>query len=243
MKKSVIGIPKTIDNDIVLLDKSFGFESAVSEAVKVINCAHAEAKGAPNGIGIVKLMGRDSGFIAAYASLASSEANFVLIPEVPLVVDGPNGFLEVLRKRIVERGHAVIVVAEGAGQTLFEGDAGRDASGNKLHNDIGKYLRDRIKADMKEHNVECTIKYIDPSYIIRSIPANAYDNAYCSHLAHNAVHAGMAGKTGMLVAMCHRAHVHLPLSLIANKRKKVNVTSELWRGVLECTGQPVSWGE
>lgn len=243
LKKSVIGIPKTIDNDIVLLDKSFGFESAVSEAVKVINCAHAEAKGAPNGIGIVKLMGRDSGFIAAYASLASSEANFVLIPEVPLVIDGPNGFLSVLRKRIVERGHAVIVVAEGAGQNLFDGDAGRDASGNKLHNDIGKYLRDRIKADMKEHNVDCTIKYIDPSYIIRSIPANAYDNAYCSHLAHNAVHAGMAGKTGMLVAMCHRAHVHLPLSLIANKRKKVNVTSELWRGVLECTGQPVSWGE
>ncbi len=243
LKKSVIGIPKTIDNDIVLLDKSFGFESAVSEAVKVINCAHVEAKGAPNGIGIVKLMGRDSGFIAAYASLASSEANFVLIPEVPLVLDGPHGFLEALRKRIRERGHALIVVAEGAGQTLFNEEAGRDASGNKLHNDIGKYLRDRIKADMKEHEIDCTIKYIDPSYIIRSIPANAYDNAYCSHLAHNAVHAGMAGKTGIIVAMCHRAHVHLPLSLIANKRKKVNVTSELWRGVLECTGQPLSWGK
>ncbi len=243
LKKSIIGIPKTIDNDIVLLDKSFGFESAVTEAVKVINCAHVEAKGAPNGIGIVKLMGRDSGFIAAYASLASSEANFVLIPEVPLVLDGPNGFLEVLRKRIVERGHALIVVAEGAGQTLFDKEAGRDASGNKLHNDIGKYLRDRISADMKEHNVECTIKYIDPSYIIRSVPANAYDNAYCSHLAHNAVHAGMAGKTGMLVAMCHRVHVHLPLALIAHNRKRVNVQSELWRGVLESTGQPVAWGE
>lgn len=242
LKKSVIGIPKTIDNDIVLLDKSFGFESAVSEAVKVINCAHVEAKGAPNGIGIVRLMGRDSGFIAAYAALASSEANFVLIPEVPLVLDGPGGFLEALRERIVSRGHALIVVAEGAGQTLFEKEAGRDASGNKLHNDIGLYLRSRISEYMKEHKIETTIKYIDPSYIIRSIPANAYDNSYCSHLAHNAVHAGMAGKTGMLVAMCHRVHVNLPLALIANKRKKVNVTSELWRGVLECTGQPVSWG-
>jgi len=242
LKKSVIGIPKTIDNDIVLLDKSFGFESAVSEAVKIINCAHVEAKGAPNGIGIVKLMGRDSGFIAAYAALASSEANFVLIPEVPLVLDGENGFLEVLRRRITSRGHALIVVAEGAGQTLFDKEAGRDASGNKLHNDIGQYLRERISADMKAHDIDCSIKYIDPSYIIRSIPANAYDNAYCSHLAHNAVHAGMAGKTGMLVAMCHRVHVHLPLSLIAHKRKKVNLMSELWRGVLESTGQPVSWG-
>jgi len=242
LKKSVIGIPKTIDNDIVLLDKSFGFESAVSEAVKIINCAHVEAKGAPNGIGIVKLMGRDSGFIAAYAALASSEANFVLIPEVPLVLDGENGFLEVLRRRITSRGHALIVVAEGAGQTLFDKEAGHDASGNKLHNDIGQYLRERISADMKVHDIDCSIKYIDPSYIIRSIPANAYDNAYCSHLAHNAVHAGMAGKTGMLVAMCHRVHVHLPLSLIAHKRKKVNLMSELWRGVLESTGQPVSWG-
>ncbi len=242
LKKSIIGIPKTIDNDIILLDKSFGFESAVSEAVKVINCAHVEAKGAPRGIGIVKLMGRDSGFIAAYASLASSEANFVLIPEVPLKLDGPNGFLAKLRERITTRDHAVIVVAEGAGQDLFkDADLGTDASGNKRHSDIGKYLRDRINADMKEHGIETSIKYIDPSYIIRSIPANAYDNAYCSHMAHNAVHAGMAGKTGMIVAMCHRAHVHLPLSLIAKGRKKVNVTSELWRGVLECTGQPVSW--
>ena len=243
LKKSVIGIPKTIDNDIVLLDKSFGFESAVSEAVKVINCAHAEAKGAPNGIGIVKLMGRDSGFIAAYASLASSEANFVLIPEVPLVLDGPEGFLEALRKRIIGRGHAVIVVAEGAGQTLFDKDAGRDASGNKLHHDIGNYLRERIQEDMHEHNIPCTIKYIDPSTITRRIPANAYDIPYGSPLAHTAGTAGMGGKPGMLVAMCHRVHVPLPLSLIANKRKKVNVTSELWRGVLECTGQPLSWGE
>ena len=242
LKKSVIGIPKTIDNDIVLLDKSFGFESAVSEAVKVINCAHAEAKGAPNGIGIVKLMGRDSGFIAAYASLASSEANFVLIPEVPLVLDGPEGFLEALRKRIIGRGHAVIVVAEGAGQTLFDKDAGRDASGNKLHHDIGNYLRERIQEDMHEHNIPCTIKYIDPSYIIRSIPANAYDNSYCSHLAHNAVHAGMAGKTGKPVAVGPRGHVALPPSPIADKRQKVNVTRALLRGVVAGPGQPPSWG-
>lgn len=242
LKKSIIGIPKTIDNDIILLDKSFGFESAVSEAVKVINCAHIESKGAPRGIGIVKLMGRDSGSIAAYAALASSEANFVLIPEVPLKLDGPNGFLAKLRERITSRDHAVIVVAEGAGQDLFKDiNLGTDASGNKRHADIGKFLRDRIGEDMKKHGIETAIKYIDPSYIIRSIPANAYDNAYCSHLAHNAVHAGMAGKTGMIVAYCHRAHVHLPLSLIAQGRKRVNVTSELWRGVLECTGQPISW--
>lgn len=243
LKKSVIGIPKTIDNDIELLDKSFGFESAVSEATKIINCAHAEAKGAPNGIAIVRLMGRDSGFIAAYAALASSEANFVLIPEVKFVLEGKNGFLEAVRDRVLNRNHAVIVVAEGAGQDLFSSDAGHDASGNKLHNDIGLFLRDRIKEDFKAHGEDCTIKYIDPSYIIRSIPANAYDNSYCSHLAHNAVHAGMAGKTGMLVAMCHRVHVHLPLSLIAHKRKHVNPASELWRGVVECTGQPAVWGE
>ncbi len=242
LKKSIIGIPKTIDNDIIILDKSFGFESAISEAVKVISCAHVEAKGAPHGIGIVKLMGRDSGALAVYASLASSEANFVLIPEVPLKLDGENGFLAAIRRRMNTKDHAVIVVAEGAGQDLFmKTDLGADASGNRKYNDIGKFLRDCISADMKKNGIDATVKYIDPSYTIRSVPANAYDNAYCSHLAHNAVHAGMAGKTGMIVAMFHRAHVHLPLSLIARGRKRVNTASELWRSVLECTGQPNSW--
>ncbi len=242
LKKSIIGIPKTIDNDIIILDKSFGFETAISEAVKIIDCAHVEAKGAPRGIGIVKLMGRDSGAIAAYAALASSEANFVLIPEVPLKLDGEKGFLEVLRKRITTSDHAVIVVAEGAGQDLFkENNLGADASGNRKYNDIGKFLRDKITSYMKEHGIPVSVKYIDPSYTIRSVPANAYDNAYCSHLAHNAVHAGMAGKTGMIVAMFHRVHVHLPLALIAKGRKLVRESSELWRGVLECTGQPAHW--
>ncbi len=242
LKKSIIGIPKTIDNDIIILDKSFGFESAISEAVKVIGCAHVEAKGAPHGIGIVKLMGRDSGAIAAYASLASSEANFVLIPEVPVKLDGEKGFLAALRKRITTSDHAVIVVAEGAGQDLFmKKDIGEDASGNRKYNDIGKFLRDTIIADTKAHGIDATVKYIDPSYTIRSVPANAYDNAYCSHLAHNAVHAGMAGKTGMIVAMFHRVHCHLPLALIARGRKCVDPTSELWRGVLESTGQPAAW--
>ena len=203
-RKSVIGIPKTIDNDIMYLDKSFGFETAFAEAVKGVSCAHVEAICANNGIGLVKLMGRESGFIACYATLASQQVNFCLIPEVHFELDGPNGFLEALRCRIALRKHAVIVVAEGAGQSLLSTDsAGNDASGNPRLGDIGSFLRDEISHFFQSRNVAMTLKYIDPSYAIRSVPASPQDNVYCTILAQNAVHAEMAGKTNMLVGRWH----------------------------------------
>lgn len=238
LKKVVIGIPKTIDNDITHLDKCFGFETAFAEAVNTLNCAHIEALGAMNGVGLVKLMGRDSGFIACYASLASSLVNFTLIPEVRFELEGQRGLLEALRYRLAKRHHAVIVVAEGAGQHLLQESAGRDASGNVLHGDIGFFLKDRIADFFKERKMEATVKYIDPSYTIRSVPASPQDNVFCSRLAQHAVHAAMAGKTAMLVGRWHGTFVHLPLELVTNGRRKVDPLGELWHAVLENTGQP-----
>ncbi len=238
LKKSVVGIPKTIDNDIRYLDKSFGFETAFDAAVQAVNCAYVEATGAVNGVGLVKLMGRDSGFIACYAAIAGSNVDYVLIPEVEFNLEGDAGLLESLRHRLMKRGNAVIVVAEGAGQHLMQTSDATDASGNKRYSDIGPFLKDKITAFFKERRTEVNIKYIDPSYIVRSVPANAQDNVYCSRLAQSAVHAAMAGKTNMLVGRWHGSFVHLPLELVIHGRRKVDPTQELWHSVLECTGQP-----
>ena len=237
LKKAVVCIPKTIDNDIMYVDKCFGFETAVAEAGKIISCAHAEASGALNGIGLVKLMGRDSGFIACLATLACAEVNYVLIPEVPFTLEGTNGLLEHLRKRLIQRKHAVIVVAEGAGQDLCA-ESGTDASGNKKMGDIGIYLRDKISAHFKEKKIETTLKYIDPSYTIRSVPASTQDNVYCSRLAQHAVHAAMAGKTAMVIGRWHGSYVHMPIDLVTHGRRKVDPNGELWQAVIEISGQP-----
>mgnify|MGYP001037860686 FL=1 len=242
LKVGVIGIPKTIDNDLVLIQKSFGFDTAISEAVKTIQCAHVEAKGAPMGVGLVKLMGRQSGHIAASAALAQGDANFVLIPEEPFDLDGPKGFLRQLEKRLIARYHAVIIVAEGAGQNLFarKGPVRRDASGNIRLNDIGVFLKDRIEEYFRKKKVEINLKYIDPSYIIRSVSANASDSILCGVLAQYAVHAGMAGKTGMLVGLVNDAYVHLPFRAVAAQRKNIDPRGNIWMLVLESTGQPLS---
>ena len=242
LKVGVIGIPKTIDNDLVLIQKSFGFDTAISEAVKTIQCAHVEAKGAPMGVGLVKLMGRQSGHIAASAALAQGDANFVLIPEEPFDLDGPQGFLRQLEKRLIARNHAVIIVAEGAGQNLFarKGPVRRDASGNIRLNDIGVFLKDRIEEYFRKKKVEINLKYIDPSYIIRSVSANASDSILCGVLAQYAVHAGMAGKTGMLVGLVNDAYVHLPFRAVAAQRKNIDPRGNIWMLVLESTGQPLS---
>jgi 6-phosphofructokinase 1 len=239
LRKSVIGIPKTIDNDIVYLDKSFGFDTAFAEAVKVVSCAHVEAVGAMNGVGLVKLMGRHSGFISCYATLAGQHVNYCLIPEVPFGLDGPSGLLEVLRYRLAQRKHAVIVVAEGAGQDLMNINASEtDASGNVRLGNIGEFLKTRITEFFKKRKIELNLKYIDPSYTIRSVAASPQDNAFCLRLAQNAVHAGMSGKTGMLIGQWHNTLVHIPFDLVTKGRSKVDPTGDVWQAVLECTGQP-----
>jgi len=247
MKISVIGIPKTIDNDIPFISRSFGFDTAVSKAIEAIRCAHTEATGAYNGIGMVKLMGRESGFIAAEASLSLKEVNFVLIPEDPFELEGENGLLNNLRLRLKDRGHAVVVVAEGAGQDICSAEMGldgqqvTDASGNPVLGDICGLLQDHIKEYFKKRDMELTLKFIDPSYIIRSVPANSSDRVYCGFLGQNAVHAAMAGKTYMVVSKLQDRYVDLPLDLVTQRqRRKLDTTSNYWRAVLESTGQPLS---
>ena len=238
LKISVVGIPKTIDNDIYMVSRSFGFDTAVDVATQSIRAAHNEARGYPNGIGLIKLMGRHSGFIAAAASLAQQDVNFVLIPEVDFDIDGPGGFLATLEKRINLRGHAVIVVAEGAGQKMFENiENCHDKSGNIKLQDIGIFLKDAIISYFKEKKIDISLKYIDPSYIIRSLPANSNDHVFCSFLGRDAVHAAMAGKTKLLIGHWNNHFVHVPMEASAGKRKKVNPVGKLWHGILESTGQ------
>jgi 6-phosphofructokinase 1 len=239
LRKSVIVIPKTIDNDIPLVARSFGFDTAVEIATEAIRAAHTEALGAPNGIGVVKLMGRYAGFVAANAALALREVNFVLIPESDFDMEGEQGLLANLEDRLSNRGHAVILVAEGAGQKFFKDeDLPRDPSGNVKPGDIGTYLSDRIKEHLAGKKIEVNLKYIDPSYMIRSMAANYNDRIYCGFLGQNAVHAGIAGKTAMLVSRWHGHYVHVPIKATVGRTKEVDLDSPLWRSVLESTGQP-----
>jgi 6-phosphofructokinase 1 len=235
LRLSVIGIPKTIDNDVSFVQKTFGFETAVSEAKRATLAAHAEALGARNGVGLVKLMGRDSGFIAAYTALADNNVNFCLVPEVPFTLDA---LVASLRERLERRGHAVIVVAEGAGQDLASSSGDRDRSGNLRYGDIGVFLRDAIKDHFATIGIEINVKYIDPSYTIRSVPANPHDSAFCLLLGHNAVHAGMAGRTGMVVGFWNHRITHVPIPLAVLERKKIDPRGSLWSSVLASTGQP-----
>jgi 6-phosphofructokinase 1 len=241
---SVVGIPKTIDNDIHFIDRSFGFESAVDAAVEVIRGAHVEATGAMNGIGLVKLMGRHSGFIACHAAIASTDVDAVLIPESPVELEGDGGFLELLEQRLRRNAHAVLVVAEGAGQELCAG-GGRetltDPSGNVRLNDVGIVLRDRLLQHFRRRSLDVTLKYIDPSYHIRSVPASSNDSVYCWNMARNAVHAAMAGNTEVLIGRWHGRFVHVPMPLATRFRKQVDVNGDLWMSVIESTGQPVRW--
>ena len=238
LKISVISVPKTIDNDIFLVSKSFGFDTAVDVATLAIKAAHNEAEGYPNGIGLIKLMGRYSGFIASTVVLSQQDVNYVLIPEVDFDLDGPKGLLTSLERRLETRRHAVIVVAEGAGQKFFEGQHDeKDPSGNVRLKDIGLFLKETIMKHFRALNIDISLKYIDPSYIIRSLPANANDRAFCSVLGRDAVHAGMAGKTRLLIGHWNNQFVHIPMSASVGKRKQVDPEGKLWRSVLEATGQ------
>ena len=238
---AVVGIPKTIDNDLSFVEKSFGFETAVARATEAVFAAHQEAHSAINGVGLVKLMGRESGFVAAHTAIASQEANYVLIPEVPFRLKGGGGFLEHLEQRLVKRNHAVIVVAEGVGQDLFEKQEISDASGNQKLADIGLYLKEEIIRHFKALDRPINLKYIEPSYIIRSSAAIPSDGLYCNRLGTNAVHAAMAGKTAVLVSLLNSYFVHIPMALSTQTRNYVDPESSLWRDVLEATGMPLAW--
>ncbi|HOJ60728.1 MAG TPA: ATP-dependent 6-phosphofructokinase [bacterium] len=238
---AVIGVPKTIDNDVLFVEKSFGFETAYSVATTVLLSAHAEAVGACNGIAIVKLMGRESGLLTATAAVASGEVNFTLVPEVPFDLDPPNGFLAALERRILKRHHALVVVAEGAGQDLItkgSAERERDASGNPKLADIGGFLQERVKTYFKDRGIEAVVRYIDPSYMVRSLQAFPSDRMYCLRMAHAAVHAAMSGRTGMLVGSWKSQLTHVPIEAVVTGRKSLDPESDLWLSVLESTGQP-----
>lgn len=241
---AVVGIPKTIDNDLLHCDRTFGVATAIEKASEVVRLAHIEAKGVQRGIGLVKLMGRESGFIACGAALASQEANFVLIPEIPFRLEGEDGLFAALGRRLDRRDHALIVVAEGAGQDLFPPgeDLGVDASGNRKFHDIGLFLKGRIRESFATQGNPVDVKYIDPSYIIRSLPANCDDTLLCDQLARRAVDAALAGKTGLLIGLLHNAFVHVPIAMTIERKRFVEPEGRLWNAVISITGQPPRFG-
>jgi len=236
---SVVGIPKTIDNDVAFVTRTFGYLTAVQEATIVLDRAHTEARSVENGISLVKLMGRHAGFIAAGATVASQDVNFTLVPEVPFKLEGEKGFLPALKERILDRKHALIVVAEGAGQDLLETTGERDPSGNVILNDIGIYLRRRIEEYFKMEKIPFVIRYFDPSYIIRSSRANAEDSILCDLFARNAVHAAMAGKTGLVIGYLHDMFIHVPIDLLAGRSKRLDINGFAWNAVLAATGTDI----
>ena len=240
LKFSVVGIPKTIDNDFSFIQKSFGFETAVARACDAVASAHTEAHSTINGVGLVKLMGRESGFIASHTALAVHEANFVLIPEIPFDLEGEKGLLAQLKKRLLTSNHAVIIAAEGAGQDLLAGNCETDQSGNKRLSDIGFFLKQAITDYFSREKMEINLKYIDPSYMIRSSKPDPNDAFYCARLGSNAVHAALAGKTRVLISLVNNHYVHLPMEIAVAKRNFVNPEGSLWRDVLEATRQPES---
>jgi 6-phosphofructokinase 1 len=233
---SVVGIPKTIDNDVGFVSRTFGFFSAVEEAARVLDCAHTEARSVPGGIGLVRLMGRHAGFVTAGAVVASQDVNFALIPEVPFKIDI---FLSALKERMLAKSHAVIAVAEGAGQDLLEADPSAcDASGNVKLKDIGPFLREKIEAFFQAEGIPVVIRYFDPSYQVRSRPANSEDALLCDLFARHAVHAAMAGKTGVVIGFLHERFIHVPIELLATRTKRLDPASGWWHSVLAATGQP-----
>ena len=239
---AVVGIPKTIDNDVMYIRRTFGVSTATEVARKVLDCAHNEARSAFHGVGLVKVMGRHAGFIAACATLASQEVNFCLIPEVPFVLEGRHGFLEALRERLERRCHAVVVIAEGAGQDLIANlPAETDASGNKRLADIGTYLKQRIVDHFAQVQLPVDVKYFDPSYIIRSTPANCDDALLCDQLARNAAHAAMAGKTNVVIGFWNNAFTHIPIAMAVAEKKQIDPEGMLWTSVLAATNQPRTW--
>ena len=235
---AVVGIPKTIDNDVAFVSRTFGYLTAVEESAKILDCAHTEAHSVHNGIALVKLMGRHAGFIAAGATIASQDVNFTFVPEVPLHLDGEGGFLPALKQRILQRAHALVVVAEGAGQELLAASGEeRDASGNVKLQDIGPFLRERIERYFQAEGIPVTLRYFDPSYLIRSVPADAEDSILCDFFARNAVHAAMAGKTGLVIGLLHDTFIHVPIELLVSRKKRIDPNSPTWRAVLATTGQ------
>ena len=235
---AIVGVPKTIDNDVAFVTRTFGYLTAVEEAAKVLDRAHIEAKSVENGIALVKLMGRHAGFIAAGATVASQDVNFTLIPEVPFKLDGPNGFLAALKERVQNRSHALVVVAEGAGQDLLVQNSNeRDASGNVKIQDIGLFMREKIEAYFKAEKIPVVMRYIDPSYLVRSSPANAEDSILCDLYARHAVHAAMAGKTGLVIGYLHNEFIHVPIEVITSRKKSIDTNGFVWSAVLAATGQ------
>mmetsp|Transcript_20291 Transcript_20291/g.48093 ORF Transcript_20291/g.48093 Transcript_20291/m.48093 type:complete len:415 (+) Transcript_20291:167-1411(+) len=231
---SIVGIPKSIDNDVVLFDRTFGFDTAVAKASEVIRNALVEASSCDRGVGIVKLMGRDSGFVAMHAATAADVVDLCMIPEVKVDM---KDVIEHVDATLAKKKYMVIAVAEGAGQELVS-TGKQDDTGHTVYGDIGVFLKDTLNKHLKASGGRTF--YIDPSYIIRSVPITPNDHIYCVRLANDAVHTAMRGYTGVCVGAMHNVVCMLPSRLIASGKKKVRPHSSSWQGCVQTCNMPAA---
>eukprot|EP00668_Euglena_longa_P014128 GGOE01018102.1.p1 GENE.GGOE01018102.1~~GGOE01018102.1.p1 ORF type:complete len:494 (+),score=144.75 GGOE01018102.1:38-1483(+) len=224
----VVGIPKTIDNDILFFDKTFGFDTAVEVASKVIDCSFVEASSVKNGVGVVKVMGRDSGFVARNAALSNNVVDACLIPEVPFEIKGNGGLLPWLDGHLATKHCAVIVICEAAGQQHLP-CLGKDPTGHNIYEDTGKWLKKAIETHWQETGQEGKVFLIDPSYMLRSVPANTGDNMFCIQLAQAAVHTAYSGYSGVTVGRYHDLYGVMPIEMVVSGLRKVNPKGSLWQ--------------
>ena len=225
---SVVGIPKTIDNDLCIIDKSFGFDTSVQEAQRAIQAAKVEIEAFNNAVGIVKVMGRNSGFIAMYSSLASKDVDCCLIPEIPFDIEYDHGVLHYIKECLHKKDKILIVVSEGAGQHYINDPV------NKNLNDFGIWLCEVVRSNVP--NV--CIKYIDPTYTIRAITPNASDSIYCTILAQSAVHGAFCGYTNFIVGPVNGKHAYIPLQMAIHETNTVSEDDRMWFRLISANGQP-----
>ena len=242
---SVVGIPKTMDNDVLWVWQSFGFNTAVQKAAEVVNTMHAEAESTRR-VGLIELFGAESGFVAANATLASGHVDLVLVPEIFLALCPQqceallDRFIEYLSQtvRSKERAHAIVVLAEGVGELFKQRQVklgGQPVSGKNFAGELRDFLQGGLK-DPLGRVVDVFVN--QPRHNIRAVPANAYDQIYCARLGALAVDNALAGYTDVMVSQWLTEYVLVPLELVALGKKSIPPGGMFWKQVVSSTGQP-----
>jgi phosphofructokinase-like protein len=201
----VVGVPKTIDNDLNATDYTFGFDTAVNIAMEAIDRLHTTAESHHRAL-IVEVMGRHAGWIALHAGLAGG-ANVILIPEQPFSIEKVCDYVE---SRFQSHYAPILVVAEGAvpieGQQAL-GSRGVDAFGHARLGGIGEWLAGQIETRTGKEARTTVLGHIQ-----RGGTPTAFDRVLATRFGLHAVDAVAAGDWGQMVALRGTDIVRVPLA-------------------------------
>lgn len=210
---NVIGVPKTIDNDVSNTDYTFGYHTAVNVGADAIDRLHSTAK-SHNRIILVELMGRDAGWITLEAGLAAG-AHLILIPEYPMTLDE---ILKYVNKRMKEKNYMVIAVAEGFKPVELEniiGDKSEiDAFGHIRLGGIAHYLSEIIN-DKTEYDTRSVVL----GHLLRGGTPTAFDRILGTRYGVYAMELVLNKDFGRMVALRGNSIVSIPIDYaIATKK-------------------------